>query len=162
MMGRHRRRVGRGEVRWLILDVLKEQARHGYEVIAAVQERTQGAYRPSPGTVYPTLQMLEDTGHVTGDKKDGKRVFSLTEAGLEHLADNRDLVDEAWDNLCEDAHWHHRDELHRLLRRVPRLMRTVGKAFRRGGLSKKQTERIGELLDETIERVDEILKSKGD
>src|SRR5499427_9939410 len=56
-------RAERGGVRYLVLDTLAERPRHGYEIIQAIEERSGGAYRPSPGVVYPTLQMLEELGH---------------------------------------------------------------------------------------------------
>src|SRR5271170_842301 len=56
-------RCERGFVRWLVLDAIAAQPRHGYEIIQAIAEKSRGSYRPSPGVVYPTLQMLEDVGH---------------------------------------------------------------------------------------------------
>lgn len=75
------RRQRRGDVRTAILAVLGEQAGHGYEVIQAIEEKSGGRWRPSPGSVYPTLQQLEDEGLVRSTEREGKRVFELTEAG---------------------------------------------------------------------------------
>src|SRR4051794_14383715 len=63
-MGERPPRAERGGVRYLVLDAVRETPRHGYEIMAAIEERSGGAYRPSPGVVYPTLQMLEEFGHV--------------------------------------------------------------------------------------------------
>jgi len=83
------RRAQRGDVRTAILAVLEDEPRHGYEVITELETRSGGRWRPSPGSVYPTLQMLEDEGLVTGEERDGKRVFSLTDAGRGELAERR-------------------------------------------------------------------------
>jgi DNA-binding PadR family transcriptional regulator len=71
----------RGDVRAVILDMLGDRPMHGYELIREVEQRSGGRWRPSPGSVYPTLQLLEDEGLVTAAEQDGRRVFSLTEAG---------------------------------------------------------------------------------
>jgi DNA-binding PadR family transcriptional regulator len=74
-------------VRAAVLALLAEQPMHGYQVITELAERSRGAWRPSPGSVYPTLQQLEDEGLVTVAESGGRRVFTLTEAGRREVAD---------------------------------------------------------------------------
>ena len=81
--GRRGGRMRRGDIRTAVLAVLAEQPGHGYEVIQALEEKSGGAWRPSPGSVYPTLQLLEDEGLACSSEREGKRVYELTEAGLE-------------------------------------------------------------------------------
>jgi len=76
---------GRGNVKFAILDLLKEKPRHGYDIIREMEERSGGAYSPSPGVIYPTLQALEDQDLVKSVEQDGKKVYSITEAGLAYL-----------------------------------------------------------------------------
>jgi len=76
-----RRRQRRGDVKFVLLELVNEQPRHGYELIKALEERSAGFYRPSPGLVYPTLQLLEDEGSVTSQMTDDKRIYTITEAG---------------------------------------------------------------------------------
>lgn len=83
--GRGGWRARRGDVKFFVLDVLIAGPRHGYDIIAALEEKSGGRYRPSPGSVYPTLQLLEDGGFVTSAEVDGKRVFTITESGRELL-----------------------------------------------------------------------------
>jgi len=80
------RRTRRGNVRAAMLALLAERPMHGYEMIQELDNRTGGVWRPSPGSVYPTLQMLEDEGSVTSEEQGGKRLFSLTDAGREEAA----------------------------------------------------------------------------
>jgi DNA-binding PadR family transcriptional regulator len=87
-----RRRMRRGDIRTAVLVVLAEQPRHGYEVIQALEEKTGGAWRPSAGSVYPTLQLLEDEDLARSSERDGKRVYELTEQGR---AEAERRVDEA-------------------------------------------------------------------
>ena len=79
-------RARRGDMKYLILDVLTAGPRHGYDIIAALEERSSGRYRPSAGSVYPNLQLLEDGGYVSGEAVDGKRIYAITERGRELLA----------------------------------------------------------------------------
>ena len=79
-------RARRGDVKYSILEVIAEQPRHGYDVITALEEKSNGRYRPSPGSVYPTLTMLEESGFITGELTDGKRTFTITDAGRALLA----------------------------------------------------------------------------
>ncbi|WP_307797495.1 PadR family transcriptional regulator [Actinomadura barringtoniae] len=73
-------------MRAALLALLAERPMHGYEMIQELDNRTGGVWRPSPGSVYPTLQMLEDEGHVTSEEQGGKRLFALTDAGREETA----------------------------------------------------------------------------
>jgi DNA-binding PadR family transcriptional regulator len=84
------RRAGRGDVRAAILALLSESPMHGYQVIQEIVERSNGAWTPSPGSVYPALQLLQDEGLVTATESDGKRVFTLTEAGRTEAASRGD------------------------------------------------------------------------
>lgn len=74
-------RARRGNVRTAVLVLLAERPMHGYEIIQQVDERSGGFWRPSPGSVYPTLQLLEDQGLIRGEDAEGRRVFTLTDAG---------------------------------------------------------------------------------
>jgi DNA-binding PadR family transcriptional regulator len=77
--------VGRGDVREAVLALLAEAPMHGYQIIGELAERSGGAWRPSPGSVYPVLQLLADEGLVRAEETDGRRVFHLTDAGRAHV-----------------------------------------------------------------------------
>jgi DNA-binding PadR family transcriptional regulator len=86
--GRGRPGVRRGEVRTLILGALAEQPMHGYEVIQALEAKSNGMWRPSAGSIYPTLQQLSDEGLVTSEEVEGRRTYTLTDEGRKTLADS--------------------------------------------------------------------------
>lgn len=86
--GRGRPGVRRGEVRTLILGALAEQPMHGYEVIQALEAKSRGMWRPSAGSIYPTLQQLSDEGLVTSEEIDGRRTYTLTDEGRKTLAES--------------------------------------------------------------------------
>ena len=80
-------RMGRGDVRVAILALLAEQPMHGYQIIQQIEERSGGSWKPSPGSVYPTLQLLTDEGAVEVEEEGGRKTYSLTEAGRAEAAD---------------------------------------------------------------------------
>ncbi|MGQ0643183.1 MAG: PadR family transcriptional regulator [Gemmatimonadaceae bacterium] len=91
-----------GELKYVILQLLDEKPRHGYEIIKELEERAGGAYAPSAGTVYPTLQLLEDLGYASvATEEGGKKVYSITEEGRKHLADRRGHVDDIFERLTQ-------------------------------------------------------------
>lgn len=92
------RRARRGDVRTALLSLLADRPMHGYDLIRELEERSGGAWRPSPGSVYPTLQLLEDEGLVTGTEEEGKRVYTITDAGRAELEERRRGEDaEPWE-----------------------------------------------------------------
>ena len=104
--GSGRPRAGRGELRVAILALLREAPRHGYQIIQDIAERSGGAWRASPGSVYPALAALQDEGLIDDEKVEGRRVYSLTEAGQAHVAERMPQLDDAfsaYDRTDDDA-----------------------------------------------------------
>jgi DNA-binding PadR family transcriptional regulator len=91
----------RGDIRAAILAVLAEQPRNGYQIIQEVAERSGGAWKPSPGSIYPTLQQLEDEGLVRAENDGGRRVYVLTEEGQAYVAEHPDEVAAPWAGMTE-------------------------------------------------------------
>ena len=96
---------GPGEVRLAILDLLAEEPRHGYDLIKALETRSGGAYRASAGTIYPTLQLLEDEGLASSEALGGKRVYRPTESGRALLAEERETIEEIWRRAESWSDW---------------------------------------------------------
>ena len=116
--GPHRRgRRPRGDVRAAILLLLEEQPRNGYGVMQEVEERSQGEWRPSPGSVYPALAQLEDEGLIAPAETEQGKAFELTDAGREHVAENRERFGTPWDTDTGDTP----EGLHGLKRAAGRL-----------------------------------------
>jgi len=85
--------LAQGDLKLLALALIAEQPRHGYELIKLVEEKTSGAYSPSPGVVYPTLTFLEEAGYVTAESEGAKKRYAITEDGRAYLEENRDIAD---------------------------------------------------------------------
>lgn len=98
--GRRRRHMFEsGEVKFVILRLLREKPRHGYDIIKALEERMAGCYTPSAGTVYPTLQLLQDQGYIRAEDQDGKKVYHITPEGERFLDENRDTLDDIFERV---------------------------------------------------------------
>ncbi len=145
MFGRGPKR-GRGDVRAAILALLAEEPMHGYQIITELTERSGGVWRPSPGSVYPTLQAMEDQGLVTADKNEGRRVFSLT-------AEGRTVAEEAgdgpapWERAARGADRSLVD-LRGLMAEVAAAAMQVGRSGSEG-----QVKAVGEILADTRRRI---------
>jgi len=98
-------RIGRmlaaGDVRLVALYFIEQQPRHGYDLIKAIEERSAGFYAPSPGVVYPALTFLEEAGYVTSAPEGNRKLYTITEEGRAHLADNREAVGSTLDFLAQ-------------------------------------------------------------
>lgn len=97
----------KGDLKYIILDLLKDKQRYGYEVIRELEENSYGLYKPSPGVVYPTLQMLEEIGYASSLEQDGKRVYSITEEGRRFSDERKEQMDEIKSHIRR--RWHFKD-----------------------------------------------------
>ncbi|ROS52742.1 PadR family transcriptional regulator [Frigoribacterium sp. PhB24] len=98
-----RGRARRGDVRLAILSLLSDAPSNGYGLIKAIAERTDGTWKPSPGSVYPTLQQLVDEELISSDEAATKSVFTLTETGRAYVAEHADEIEKAWAATADDA-----------------------------------------------------------
>lgn len=103
LAGRRRRPLDHGDLRLLILSLIAETPRHGYDLIAEIESRSGGAYKPSPGVMYPALAVIQDLGFAKVKKTDGKRVFYITEAGEAEISANGETLEKIEERLEELA-----------------------------------------------------------
>lgn len=151
---RHRRsrggpRARRGDVRAAVLALLAERDMHGYEMIQELEERTKGIWKPSAGSVYPTLQLLEEEGLIRGAEADGKRRFELTDDGRK--AQEAHEGDAPWEQVTSGLE----PEVFRLRRSFEQLIESIGQVF--SAADEGQRAKVRELLDETRRKVYGIL-----
>ncbi|GAA4885652.1 PadR family transcriptional regulator [Actinomycetospora straminea] len=100
--GGHRGRRARGDVRTAVLALLAEEPMHGYQIIQEIGERSGGSWRPSPGSVYPTVAQLADEGLVRTEKAEGRSVIHLTDAGRAHVDEHREELDAVWSTAAAE------------------------------------------------------------
>jgi DNA-binding PadR family transcriptional regulator len=140
----------RGDVQPAVIALLAEKDMHGYQIIQELTERSGGAWAPSAGSIYPTLQALEDQGMVTSEQVGGKRVYTLTDEGR---AFAESLPDKApWEEMASDS-----DPSRRMREVVQGLMAATWQVGRAGTPS--QIDKTVEILDEARKRIYEQLAS---
>jgi DNA-binding PadR family transcriptional regulator len=135
---------GRGDLKYVILELLKEQPRHGYDIIRALEDRMRGRYRPSPGSVYPTLQMLEDLGYVSSSQQEGKKVYTITDEGLRYLNEQQSTIDDIRSRITAGWDAAQRPEVSDLMHEVQQLARAL---LRLGTRSLQDPERLKRLRE---------------
>jgi hemoglobin len=151
--GRGGPRARRGDVRAAALALLAERPMHGYEMIKEIEERSGGIWRPSAGSIYPTLQLLEDEGLIRGEESDGRRRFSLTEDGEKANADREGSL--PWEEVTAGA-----DPNELRLRKSYFALRAAVQQVARAGTD-EQAGRVAELIDEARRGVYAILAEEG-
>ncbi|MFJ7159376.1 PadR family transcriptional regulator [Streptomyces sp. NPDC101118] len=149
--GRHgmRGRARRGDVRASILALLADRPMHGYEMIQEIGERSGGAWKPSPGSVYPTLQMLEDEGLITSASEGGKKLFTLTETGR---AEAEAGSGAPWEEAGRGVDW---DSMNEIRQAGFGLMEAVGQVWKTG--TPEQREKAVAVVNEARKKMYLIL-----
>ena len=152
--GRHgggmelRRFFRHGDLRLVILQLIAEKPRHGYEIIKAIEELVAGAYSPSPGVIYPTLTLLEELGYVQVTPGDGARkLHEITDAGRAFLDANRAAVDSLYARMTEASQMRGGGPAPQLVRAMENLKLALRLRQSRGPLSEQQIRAIAEALD---------------
>jgi DNA-binding PadR family transcriptional regulator len=149
-------RAERGEVRYLVLDALGSASRHGYEVIQFIEQRSRGGYRPSPGVIYPTLQLLDELGQAHSVEQEGRKVYAITDAGRRELEENRQAVEDFYERFEEQPWEMHADEIAALAQRFARLVKAFRRAARRGQVRPTTMRAVQQVLDEALGKIEGI------
>ncbi|MCX4809520.1 MULTISPECIES: PadR family transcriptional regulator [unclassified Streptomyces] len=142
-------RARRGDVRASILALLKDRPMHGYEMIQEIAERSGGAWKPSPGSVYPTLQLLEDEGLIASESEGGKKLFALTEAGRTAAEEGPDAP---WEEASRGVDW---EALSEIRQAGFGLMEAFGQVWKTG--SKEQREKALTVINDARKKLYLIL-----
>jgi len=153
-------RVGRflehGDLRFVMLALIAEQPRHGYELIRELEERTGGAYRPSPGVIYPTLSLLEDEGFVRAVAAEGgRKLYEITDAGREALEKERPAVNSVFGRMAEAA-----AQSNQAGPKIRRAMENLASALRirmsSSEVSDAQVDAIAQAIDEAAGKIERV------
>lgn len=151
---RGERVLGHGGLRLVLLRLIAEKPRHGYELIKAIEEQVRGAYSPSPGVVYPTLTLLEEMGWVSVSATDGARkLHTITDAGREFLYSQRDEADAHWARLQAKAQAQRPPQIQRAIEnfKLAVHLRLQGEA-----LSDAQAHAFAAVLDTAAQQIEKI------
>ena len=156
--GRGRRRLFEaGELRLVLLKLIADQPRHGYDLIRAIEETTHGDYAPSPGVVYPTLTMLQDMGQIEEAKGDGARkVFAVTDEGRAHLEEKAEEVEALFDRLEALGSDQRKAGGAPIKRSVANLLSALWHRVTRGETDEQTIHDIAAILDEAAQKIERL------
>lgn len=135
----------KGDLKYVILDLLKEKPSHGYEIIRAMEESFHGFYTPSAGSVYPTLQMLEDMGYARSSEHDGKKIYTIEDEGRQFLKEHQTDIKRIQNQMKEwRSPFNNHDVFVETMNEIRNLGRTVGRNAR--NLDSKKLDRIKKII----------------
>ena len=161
--GRHGRRGRRGrvfeggELRLVLLRLIVDEPRHGYDLIRAIEEMTHGTYAPSPGVVYPTLTMLQDMGLIEEAKGEGSRkIFEPTAEGKEHLAEREEEVNSLLERLKELGSDERKAGGPPIRRSVGNLLSALWHRATREDSDEGTMHKIAAILDEAAQKIEQL------
>jgi DNA-binding PadR family transcriptional regulator len=150
-----RRMFESGELRLVLLKLVADEPRHGYQLIKAIEDLTEGEYAPSPGVVYPTLTLLDDMGLIAEKQSpDSKKVFEATEEGRAHLADNEAEVDELIERLDGHGKKSRRGQRPEIGRAIGNLMTALRNRVAHDGWNEALLEEVIDILDDAAQRIE--------
>ncbi|KAI93821.1 PadR family transcriptional regulator [Rhodomicrobium udaipurense JA643] len=152
--GRHDRPLEQGDLRWLVLDLIGEQPRHGYEIIKAIEDAFNGAYTPSPGVIYPTLTLLEETGLIVSETQGAKKLYSLTDQGRAELAARVQEVTAVRGRLEEARARFGANPAPEMIRAMDNLRAAVQVRLSKGPLSPEAVQVITGALDRAASEIE--------
>jgi DNA-binding PadR family transcriptional regulator len=159
-----RRGLGRmfeqGDLKYVILRLLEEKPRHGYEVIKELEDRFGGAYSPSPGTVYPTLTMLEDLGYARAAVDEGgRRIYEITDAGRAYLKEHSETVDGIFERMARFVEGFLDEPMMEVNGAFKRLGRATYGTASRHVRDAERLRNVREILDRAAREVEELDRS---
>jgi DNA-binding PadR family transcriptional regulator len=153
--GRRGRIFDHGDLRLVLLQLIAEKPRHGYEIIKAIEERLGGAYSPSPGVIYPTLTMLEELGQATVVEQDGKKLYAITPAGEAVLRENVVTVEAIQARIAEVAATSAETPPASVIRATENLKLALRLKLRGGALTEAQAKAVAAALDAAAAAVEQ-------
>jgi DNA-binding PadR family transcriptional regulator len=146
----------KGDLKYVILDLLKDKPRHGYDIIRELEEISYGFYKPSPGVIYPTLQMLQEMGYVSSIEQEGKRIYSITEEGLKFLDNQSDIADGVRRQMKHKWSFKNIGRMIMVMREYHALEELLGNSFRR--LDADKAEQIRHILSQAYQGIESVLE----
>jgi DNA-binding PadR family transcriptional regulator len=150
-----------GDLKYVILQMLAEKPRHGYEIIKELEERFGGSYAPSAGTVYPTLTLLEDLGYASvATEESGKKVYSITEEGRKYLEENKGAVEDIFERIADIGSSFLGEPMMEVNRAFGRVARATYATAPWHARDKDITAKLKEILEEAASRIEELGKTK--
>jgi len=138
----------------VVLALIAESPRHGYEIIKAIEERLAGSYSPSPGVIYPTLTLLQELGHATVEERDDRKRYTITVEGQQYLADNKVAVEAALSRMKDVSARHGGGPAPQIIRAMENLKLALRLRMSRGPLTEEQLQAVAAAIDAAVVQIE--------
>jgi len=145
-----------GDLRLVILNLIAEKPRHGYELIKEIEDSVAGAYTPSPGVIYPTLTLLEELGYVVAEADGAKKLYAITDEGRAFLTANQSTVDALRERISEAGGMQGRGRAPVIIRAMENLKMALRLRAGSGQLTDEQIDKIAAVIDEAAAKVEKL------
>jgi DNA-binding PadR family transcriptional regulator len=136
--------------------LLKDKPRHGYDIIRELEELSYGFYKPSPGVIYPTLQMLQEMGYASSTEQEGKKVYSITEEGLKFLENQSNIADGVRRQMKHKWSFKNIGRMVMVMREYHALEDLLGRGFR--SLDADKAVQIRQILSRAYQEIESVLQ----
>jgi len=146
----------KGDLKYIILDLLKDKPRHGYDIIRELEEQSYGFYKPSPGVIYPTLQMLEEMGYASSNEQEGKKIYSITEEGLKFLTNQSNIADGVRRQMKHKWSFKSIGKMVMVMKEYHALEHLLSLGFR--SLDADKAEQIRQILSQAYQEIESVLQ----
>ena len=145
----------KGDLKYVILELIKDTPRHGYDIIRELEEQSYGTYKPSPGVIYPTLQMLEEMGYATSEEQEGKKVYSVTEEGKDFLAKQKNKTNGVRSQMKHKWSFKNIGKMVMVMKEYHALEGLLSRGMR--GQDTEKMQRIRDILIQAYDDIESIL-----
>ena len=154
--GRRGSSFQKGDLKYIILDLIKETPRHGYDIIRELEEQSYGTYKPSPGVIYPTLQMLEEMGYATSEEQEGKKVYSITDEGKDFLEKQKEKTNGVRSQMKHKWSFKNIGKMAMMMKEYHALENLLSRGIR--GQDAEKMQRIRDILIQAYDDIEAILE----
>ena len=146
----------KGDLKYLLLYLLKDKPKHGYDIIREIEDRSYGFYKPSPGVIYPTLQMLEEMGFATSNEDNGKKVYAISQEGRKFLENKKDIANDLRGHIKNDWKFKNIDKKAKILDACHNLKDMLHDNIRK--VDDAKTEKVIEIIKQAYRDIENIIE----
>jgi DNA-binding PadR family transcriptional regulator len=152
---RKRSSFQKGDLKYVILELLKDRPRHGYDIIRELEEESYGFYKPSPGVIYPTLQMLQEMGYAASTEQEGKKIYSITQEGIEFSNRQSNIASGVRRQMKNRWSFKNIGRMIGIMREYHALEDLLGRGFR--SLDERKAEQVRQILSRAYQEIECVL-----
>jgi DNA-binding PadR family transcriptional regulator len=146
----------KGDLKYVILDLIRDKPSHGYEIIQRLEERSHGVYTPSPGAVYPLLQLLEEMGYIEGRQHEGKKIYAITNEGRKFLSDNKPFAESIKQQMRKTWSRSNTAEMREAMIGIGKIGRLIGRSYNH--IDGEKMKKIRDIISQAYLEIEKMVE----